>query len=73
MLRTLLGYAVIAVVAFFAFKLALALLGVAIGLFWNLLWLVAAGFVVYLVLKVVNPVAAGKVHDAITGKRTEIQ
>lgn len=72
-MRTLLGYAVIAVVAFFAIKLALMLLGVAVGLFWNLLWLAAAGFVIYLVLKVVNPVAAGKVHDAITGKKTDIQ
>jgi len=72
-MRTLLGYAVIAVVAFFAFKLALGLLGVAIGLFWNLLWLAAAGFVLYLVLKVVNPVAAGRVHDAITGKRTDAE
>ena len=72
-MRTLLGYAVIAVVAFFAIKIALALVGVAIGLFWNLLWLAGAGFLVYLVLKVVNPVAAGRVHDAITGKRTDIQ
>jgi len=33
--------------------------------------LAGAGFLVYLVLKVVNPVAAGRVHDAITGKRND--
>ena len=69
-MRTLLGYAVIAVVAFFAIKVVLGLVGVVIGLFWTLLWLAGAGFLVYLVLKVVNPVAAGRVHDAITGKRS---
>lgn len=70
-MRTLLGYAVIAVIAFFAIKVVLALLGVVIGLAWTLLWLAGAGFLVYLVLKVVNPVAAGRVHEVITGKRNE--
>ena len=72
-MRTLLGYAVLAVIAFFAFKLILGLIGLAIGLFWTLLWLAAIGFGIYLVLKFVNPIAAARVHDAITGKKTDIQ
>ena len=72
-MRTLLGYAVLAIVAFFAFKLILAFIGLAIGLFWTVLWLAAIGFGIYLVLRVVNPIAAARVHDAIKGKRTDIQ
>lgn len=68
-MRTLLGYAVFAVVVFFAIKLAFTLLGVALTLFWNLLWLAALGFGVYLILKLVNPAAAARLHDAIVGKR----
>jgi hypothetical protein len=70
-MRTLLGYAVLAVVAFFAFKLVLGLIGLAIGLFWTVLWLAAIGFGIYLVLKVVNPIAAARVHAAITGRKSE--
>jgi uncharacterized membrane protein len=62
---------VLAIVAFFALKLALGLLGFALGLFWNLLWVAAAGFVIYLVIKVVSPVTAARIHDAITGRRRE--
>ncbi|MDH4046070.1 MAG: hypothetical protein OEY20_13995 [Gemmatimonadota bacterium] len=68
-MRTLLGYAVIAVVVFFAIKVAFTLLGVALTLFWNLLWLAAVGFVIYLILKLINPAAAARLHDAIVGKR----
>jgi hypothetical protein len=70
-MRTLLGYAVLAVVAFFAFKLALGLIGLAVSLFWTVLWLAAIGFGIYLVLKVVNPIAAARVHAAITGRKSE--
>lgn len=70
-MRTILGYAVLAFVAFFALKLGLALLGIAISLFWNLLWLAAAGFLIYLVLRVVSPATAERVHDAIVGKRPD--
>jgi hypothetical protein len=68
-MRTLLGYAVLAIVAFFALKLVFGLLGFALTLLWNLLWLAALGFVVYLVLKVVSPRTAARLHDAITGRK----
>ena len=69
MLRTLLGYAVIAIVAFFALKIVFALLGVAISLFWNLIWLAAVGFLIYLVIKVVSPHSAARIDEAIRGRR----
>jgi hypothetical protein len=69
MLRTILGYAVLAIIGFFAIKLLLGLLGFAVGLLINLLWLAAIGFAIYLVIKVVSPNTAQKLHDTIKGRR----
>lgn len=69
MLRTLLGYAILAVIGFFALKLVLGLLGFAFTLLMNLLWLAALGFLVYLVLKLISPDLARRVHDKIAGAR----
>jgi hypothetical protein len=69
MLRTIFGYAILAIIGFFAIKLLLGLLGFAVGLLINLLWLAAIGFVIYLVVKVVSPGTAQKVHDTIKGRR----
>ncbi|HEY2824450.1 MAG TPA: hypothetical protein VGI83_02795 [Gemmatimonadales bacterium] len=68
MLRTIIGYAILAVVGFFALKLVLGLLGVAMALAFNLLWLAALGFGVYMVLKVISPDTARKIHDMIAGR-----
>ncbi|MDP2481757.1 MAG: hypothetical protein Q8W45_00620 [Candidatus Palauibacterales bacterium] len=68
-MRTLFGYAVLAIIAFFALKLGFGLLGFAFSLFWNVLWLAGIGFVAYLVIKLVSPSTAARIHDAITGKR----
>ncbi len=67
-MRTILGYAIIAIIGFFAIKVVFGLLGFAVTLLINLLWLAAVGFVLYLVLKVVSPGTAQKIHDAIKGK-----
>jgi predicted lipid-binding transport protein (Tim44 family) len=68
-MRTILGYAVIACIGFFAIKLIFGLLGFAITLLVNLLWLAAIGFVFYLILRVVSPAAAQKIHDAVKGRQ----
>lgn len=70
MLRTLIGYAILAVLGYFALKLAFGLLGVAFSLLMTLLWLAAIGLVFYLALKLISPEAARKVKDAIGGRRT---
>ena len=67
-MRTILGYAVIAIIGFFAIKLVFGLLGFAISLLINLLWLAAIGRVFYLILKVISPGTAQKIHDAVKGK-----
>ncbi len=69
MIRTFLGYAVLAVVGFFALKLIFGLLSIAFSLFIGLLWLAAIGFAVYLILKVISPDLARRVHDTIAGNK----
>jgi len=68
MFRSIIGYAVFAIVAVFAIKLALKLLGVALGLFWALMWLAFVGFVFYLILRLVSPGTADRVAELIKGK-----
>lgn len=70
MLRTLVGYAILAVLGYFALKLAFGLLGFAFSLLMTLLWLAAIGFVVYLGLKLISPDTARRVKEAIGGRRT---
>jgi hypothetical protein len=70
MLRTLLGFAVLAVIAYVALKLIFGLLGFAVSLLFTLLWLAAIGFVIYLVLKVVSPETARRVKEVINGRRS---
>jgi hypothetical protein len=69
MVRKILGFAVLAVVAYFALQLAFSLLGVALGLAMTLLQLAAVGVVVYWVLKLIAPSTARKVDDVIRGQR----
>lgn len=68
MLRSILGFAVLAVVAWFALKLVFGLLGLALTLAWSILWLAAIGFGVYLLLKLVSPKTAEKVRDMVKGQ-----
>lgn len=70
MLRTLVGYAILAVLGYFALKLAFGLLGFAFSLLMTLLWLAAIGFVAYLGLKLISPDTARRVKEAIGGRRT---
>jgi hypothetical protein len=70
MLRKIIGFAVLAIVAFFALRLALGLIGVAFGLAWTLLQLALVGLVVYWVLKLIAPSTARKVEEVIKGERT---
>ncbi len=69
MLRKIIGFAVLAVVAFFLFRLAISLLGVAIGVGFFLLKLALIGLVIYWVLKLVSPSTARKVDEMIKGER----
>ena len=69
MLRKILGFAVLAVVAFVALKLAFGLLGFAFAAAIILLKFALIGLVIYWVLKLVAPSTARKVDDMIKGDR----
>jgi len=65
MLRTLLGYAVLAVIGIIALKLLFLLMGLAISLAFTVLWSAAIGFVFYLILKVISPNSARRVREVL--------
>ncbi len=69
MLRKVLGFAVLAVVAWIVLKLALGLLGIALHLVWTILMLALVGLVIYWVIKLISPGTARRVKDMISGDR----
>jgi uncharacterized membrane protein len=69
MFRSILGFAILAILAWIGLKIIFGLLGGLFGLAMTVLWLAAIGFIVYLVLRVVSPSTADKVRDTIKGKR----
>ena len=68
MFRSVLGFAVFAVVAFLGLKLVLGLFGIVIGLAMTLLVWAAIGFICYLALRVLSPTTADKIRDMIKGR-----
>ena len=68
MFRSVLGFAVFAVLAWLSLKLVFSVLGGLIGLAMTVLWLAAIGFIIYLVLRVVSPSTAEKIRDMIKGR-----
>lgn len=65
MLRKILGYALLALAAVLALKLAFAVLGTLIGLAVAVLMLAAMGWMFYLILRVFSPATAARVRDLI--------
>lgn len=63
MLRKILGYALLAVVALLALKIAFALLGTVLGLAMVVLVFAAMGFVMYLLLRVFSPTTAARLRE----------
>ena len=68
MIRTLVGYAAVGVIGFVVVKLLFSIVGLALSLLWTLLWLAAIGFLFYLVLKLINPDAARRVREKVSGQ-----
>ena len=69
MVRKVLGFAILAVVAFIVLRLALGLLKVVIGLAWTVLMLALVGLVIYWVIKLISPGTARRVKEMISGER----
>ena len=68
MFRSIIGFAVLAVVAWIALKIFFGLLSGIMGLAITVLWLAAIGFVCYLLLRLVAPRTADRVREAIKGR-----
>ncbi len=69
MIRSVVGFAGVAVVAMIALKLLGGLFGFAISIFMMLLWLAFWGFIIYLILRVISPSTADRVRDTIRGNK----
>jgi hypothetical protein len=69
MLRTILGFALLAVVVWLGLKVVFGLLGWVFGLAMWILWVAAVGFFMYLALRLISPSTADRVREAIRGKR----
>ena len=65
MLRTILGYAILAIVGIVALKLLFGLLSIAFSLIWALLWLAFLGVIFYFILKVISPKTAQRARASI--------
>lgn len=68
MIRTLVGYAAVGVIGFVVVKILFSIVGLVFSLLWTLLWLGAIGFLFYLVLKLINPDAARRVREKVSGR-----
>ncbi len=68
MMRSILGFAVFAVVVWLVLKIVLGVLGTLIGLAITILVLAGVGYGFYLLLRVFSPRTATKVRDAIRGR-----
>lgn len=71
MFRSVIGFAVFAVLAWFALKIVFGILGGLIGLAMTVLYLAAIGFMLYLVLRVISPGTADKIRDMIRGRHAD--
>jgi len=69
MLRKILGFAVLAVVAMVVLNIVFGLLGSLFGLAMWLLKLALVGVVIYWVLKLISPSTARRVKEMISGNR----
>lgn len=69
MLRKILGFAVLAIVAIFVMRLAFGMLGFAFGAAMFLVKLALVGLVVYWVLKLIAPSTARRVREMIGGEK----
>lgn len=67
-MRSLIGFAVFAVLGIFLFKVVMGLLSGLLGLFITLAVWAFFGWVMFLLLKMVAPETASRIRETITGK-----
>ena len=69
MFRSVLGFAIFAVLVWIGLRIIFGLLGGLMSILMTVLWLAAIGFIFYVVLRVISPATADRVRDTIRGKR----
>lgn len=69
MFRSVLSFAIFAVLVWIGLKIIFGLLGTVMSIVMTVLWLAAIGFIFYVVLRVISPATADRVRDTIRGKR----
>ena len=69
MFRSVLGFAIFAVLVWIGLKIIFGLMGTVMSILMTVLWLAAIGFIFYVVLRVISPATAERVRDTIRGKR----
>jgi uncharacterized membrane protein len=69
MLKSVLGFALFAVVAWIGLKIVFGLLGGLFGLAMTVLYLAALGFLFYLAIRILSPSTADRIRDMIRGRR----
>ncbi|HKA58383.1 MAG TPA: hypothetical protein VKD28_07195 [Gemmatimonadales bacterium] len=68
MFRSILGFALLAVVAWIALKLIFGMAGILFGLATTVLTLAVIGFFFYIALRIISPSTADRVRDMIKGR-----
>jgi len=68
MFRSILGFALLAVVAWLALKLIFGIVGSLFGLATTVLTLAVIGFFFYMALRILSPSTADRVRDMIKGR-----
>jgi len=69
MFRSVLGFAIFAVLVWIGLRIIFGLLGGLMSILMTVLWLAAIGFIFYVVLRVISPATADRVRATIRGKR----
>ena len=72
MMRSILGFALLAVGLWVGLHLVFGILGTLIGLAITVLVFAAFGYVFYLVLRVVSPATAARVREVIRGRPAKV-
>ena len=68
-MQKLMGYSLLAIVAFLAWRILTGLFGMLLGLVFSLLWLAFVGFMIYLVIRIFSPSTADRIQEMISGKK----
>ena len=71
MVRTMVGFAGVAIVAMIALKMLGALFGFAISIIWTLCILAFWGFVIYLVIRIFSPSTADRIRSTVKGEKAD--